>query len=133
MLSLKEAIKFANFCRLGFGARAKVISDHADHVDRAINTRARLLAKIEESTLPDGTMWVREWSRDCDHCEATRMYTIPATLIAYNRKLCSLMDDAEGPVSLWPMTSEEAAEFTPTYRDHILEAFEDGHPHWVRG
>jgi len=79
----------------------------------------------------DGKVWVRAWSRDCDHCTSTSIFQIEASWNAYDDRLNMMYDDAEGPCSLTVISEEQAIEFKPEFRDHILEAHEDGHPYSV--
>lgn len=70
---------------------------------------------------------VRIWQRDCDHCEGDSLQAIPAG----RRFLMELENEvrmgAEGPWSLTVLTVEDVKNFQPCFRDHILEAYEDGH------
>lgn len=100
--------------------------DHAELSDGAINRRDYLLAMMQGNTDENGLCPMREWSRDCDCAEATRLVWIEPTLLAYWQRYNEMQRDAEGPFSLSPVTLEDAAEFQTEFRDRVLEAFENG-------
>ena len=81
----------------------------------------------------DGKVWVRVWGRDCDHCESTSIRLIDANYWALEAVRDVVYDDAEGPCSVHIIREDEAKLFKPSFRDGILEAFENGHPHCVYG
>jgi len=62
------------------------------------------------------------WQRDCDHCEGTSRSLIDATYEAYEAFEDGVYDQAEGPVSITFMTTDEYADFTPSFRDRAAEA-----------
>jgi hypothetical protein len=65
------------------------------------------------------------WSRDCDLCESTSCYRFPTFWHAH-RYFRGALDHAEGPMH-WHQVSRKAYKnFNPTFRDRVLEAFEDG-------
>ena len=66
------------------------------------------------------------WSRDCDMCESDSVRAIPATLRAFNALLDDELSNREGPVSVYPISYDEALKFSPTIRDRVLEAYENG-------
>ena len=105
-----------------------------NHRLQEIKERLYLRQQIRDLTvMVDGQprIHVIEWGRDCDHCESSRLHTLPPSLQAFEQAQESMYDNAEGPCSLHIVSAEEAAEFSPYFRDHILEAFEDGHPYSV--
>jgi hypothetical protein len=75
--------------------------------------------------------WDR-YSRDCDHCAATWCERHPNGWTAY-RSYCDALDYAEGPEHFSRITKAEYLKYKDqhTFRDHILEAHENGHPHSV--
>lgn len=74
----------------------------------------------------DGKVAVYDWGRDCDMCESDRVTWIDATLEAYREFEQRVYDNAEGPVSCYPISPESAAEFEPSFRDRIAEAWDNG-------
>lgn len=70
-------------------------------VDHSINERARIAAQLEANALPDGTVWIHLWERDCDGVEATDSYRIHASLQAYYYEHQRVAEQAEGPFQLW--------------------------------
>lgn len=66
------------------------------------------------------------WQRDCDMAEWTAVVALPAGVAAYEAKLESLNEWADGPFSLQPATKLEADAFEPHHRDRAMEAYEDG-------
>ena len=68
---------------------------------------------------------------DCDHYRVTS-----AGKASNGWKYLKARDDeykwAEGPTSVYRITKKEYDEDETTRRDYVLEAFEDGHQHWVR-
>jgi hypothetical protein len=74
---------------------------------------------------------VEIWERDCDMVEATRLETIDANLLALNRLYERLSRDAEGPFTVGMLTPNEAANWQRTYRDRVLEAWENGRTYSV--
>lgn len=70
---------------------------------------------------------VREWSRDCDMCEATRLSAYPATDAHLRAAHARMERNAEGPWSLEVITLEEAEDTRTGIRDLAMEAFENGH------
>ena len=78
-------------------------------------------------------LFVVVWSRDCDMCEGTSLSSIAATIMSYERFEAEQHENAEGPVSISFATREQAQEFSPTFRDRIGEAWDNGNtsPHCV--
>lgn len=67
---------------------------------------------------------------DCASSDSIRLY--PAHAVRrIEREIDRLYECAEGPVRWHLCEPEKAAGFKSTRRDHALEAFEDGHPHYV--
>lgn len=97
----------------------------------ALKARRKLRKKLAEYQYPDGTVAVYVWGRDCDLCESDSITNIPANLKAYEKFEQDQYDMAEGPTVVHPVSPEEADKFRPSFRDRILEAYEDGHPHHI--
>jgi hypothetical protein len=78
---------------------------------------------------PAGPAWlvpVYIWGRDCDNCESSRITWIEPDLEVFNQLVADVYDSAEGLTAIRVLTPEEAADFTPSFRDRNLEAFENG-------
>lgn len=69
---------------------------------------------------------VYQWQRDCDMCERDSVVAIPAGRRYFAKVERDLYDGAEGPGGIYTITPEDAAEFSPSFRDRVLEAFEEG-------
>lgn len=82
--------------------------------------RVDLKKRIEDMQV-DGKVWVYEWSRDCDHFESDSIRLIPATLTAFLCRTERMMRSAEGPFRCFPISSEEAQEYKPYWRDIAAE------------
>ena len=72
-----------------------------------------------------GRVHVLHWSRDCDLCETTRIFTIKATIEAFEEASDRCADSAEGPWSLRVVSHRFARDFQPSSRDRGLEHFEN--------
>lgn len=102
----------------------------APAMDRQINARARLAARIAECTLEDGSMYVAESGRDCDGVQYQGgAYRIAGTMIAYWNEYHSIVRHADGPVRLEVCEPTDLPESWS--RDLTMEAFEDGHQHVI--
>lgn len=107
--------------------RAKV---ERDLITSAIRTRsvgsdfARRLGK--RAATGRRVILCKAWSRDCDCVESSYMIVLPATRKAYEAKWDNMQRNAEGPFSLHVMCSHDALDFAPSFRDRVLEAFENG-------
>ena len=69
----------------------------------------------------DGKVWVYSWARDCDQFESDHIDLIPATITAFLCRTQRLIDSAEGPFKCFPISSEEAQEYKPYWRDIAAE------------
>ena len=105
-------------------------SIYDDKRDDALVYKARVARKIEENRVGN-ELYVYVWSRDCDMCEGSSRYTIPASVLAYEKFCNDQYECAEGPMRINIMSRTEYDEFEPHFRDLALEAFENGHPHVV--
>tara|TARA_Y100001963_G_scaffold34520_1_gene48093 strand:+ start:173 stop:604 length:432 start_codon:yes stop_codon:yes gene_type:complete len=70
-------------------------------------------------------------STDCDHYRVTSAGKA-SNGWKYLKARDSAYEEAEGPTSVYRITKKEYDEYETTRRDYALEAFEDGHQHWVR-
>ena len=51
---------------------------------------------------------------------------MPPSAIRFERLCDSEYRNAEGPIQIQIISAQDAAEFEPTFRDRIAEAWEDG-------
>jgi hypothetical protein len=81
----------------------------------------------------DGKLHLHVWERDCDMMEVTRRVIIDANITAYRKYAEELAEGAEGPYTVELMSREESDKFTPSERDRIMEAYENGNtsPYFV--
>lgn len=77
------------------------------------------------SKLPGRKIYAIKFSRDCDMCESTRPVCYK-NWFAYQYELLHIGDWAEGPVSIDIVSKGEYEDFTPTTRDRVMEAYENG-------
>lgn len=89
-----------------------------DHLQR----RAKLKARLDELQR-DGMVPVYVWHRDCDQCEGDSVTLVPANVMAYNRFEDRQFRYAEGPMSVYPISFDEYAEFQPYSRDRRAEQY----------
>jgi hypothetical protein len=90
-----------------------------------LEARAELAEQIASNAVGD-SVWVYEWGRDCDMCESSTVYKIPASVMAFLLREKSIYECAEGPTSFRVITPEQAADFQPEFRDRIAEAWDNG-------
>jgi hypothetical protein len=95
-----------------------------DRID-PLALKAQIAAEIARCE-SGGSVAVVVWSRDCDMCEGTELRIIPAHVSSYLRLLDELHQWAEGPFNATIITSIEAEQFQPSFRDRALEAWENG-------
>ena len=87
------------------------------------------LNKFKEEALKDlkehGKFFVLKESTDCDHCTATSCsdYT---DWESCEKDMNESYEWAEGPINYWIISEQEAAEFEPSFRDRVMENFENG-------
>ena len=93
--------------------------------------RAALADNVRKAAV-SGWVGVYVWQMDCDCASWDGLTIMPAhALRQIEKRIDDLYANAEGPVR-WNFTDPyRASDFIPTHRDHALEAFEDGHPHYV--
>ena len=68
---------------------------------------------------------------DCDCSSFSSATTVKANVMAVIKWSNDFESGAEGPQSWWLITPEEADDTPYTSRDLALEAFENGHPHFI--
>lgn len=101
---------------LGLKHAAKAIGNEAlrlrflnlatHQVDNSINERASIAAQLAENALPDGSVWIQCWERDCDGVQMADTYRIKASLLSYYAEYQRIAERAEGPFQVWIRPSE---------------------------
>jgi hypothetical protein len=77
----------------------------------------------------DGQIALIVWQRDCDMCEGTSRYVLPADAKTLDAFIDGIFASAEGPVRYH--IDKPSAYFESEFRDRAFEAYEDGHPHCI--
>ena len=70
-------------------------------------------------------VYMTQFSRDCDNCEATYRHRFPTWFHA-SRYIEEAYADAEGLTVFYEVSRKEYEEFESEFRDRNLEAFENG-------
>ena len=100
--------------------------DYATDAEYEFALEKATISAIIEFYEENGEVNVCIWQRDCDMCEGTSLVNIDATLEAYLELYDEVANNAEGPYNLQIVSKSCAESFEPTFRDRIMEAFEDG-------
>jgi type I site-specific restriction endonuclease len=97
------------------------------YMRRYLKSRIYLLCSFIAHTFPFifKTRYYKFWSRDCDLCESTRVYTFPSKYHADDFE-DEQYEWAEGPQSMEEVSKQEYMEFQPSFRDRVMEAYENG-------
>lgn len=95
-----------------------------------LNERLSLSRRIAALS-SDGLIGISYWGMDCDCSSFSRATTVKANVMAVIKWSNDFESGAEGPQSWCLITPEEAADTPYESRDLALEAFENGHPHYV--
>jgi hypothetical protein len=106
------------------------VGDRGSLVDEsALGSRGRLAEHVA-SVAVDGMVSFNESGMDCDCVRGESSRTIPVSpLRAIEARIDDIYEWAEGPTSVWIDTPENGIESSS--RDLIMEAHENGHPHFV--
>ena len=99
---------------------------------RALRKAARRKARLLVDVITRRPIYLAVSSTDCDHVTvnyATRLDNI----WGLEKFEYDLYESAEGATSYRRITLSEYRQYVPSSRDGILEAYENGHPHSVRG
>ena len=75
-------------------------------------------------------LYIVKTESDCDHTTTITAHKF-ATRIQYKNWIHNVMDNREGRVSIEGCNEEDYNEFENSSRDLALEAFENGHPHYI--
>lgn len=105
----------------------------ADNVYAARGHMERALLEQRIHDLAEhGEVVVVESGRDCDGVEYRgRCHTIQATLDAYIKLDDEIGQWADGPYRLNIVSPSQAESISYSSRDLVMEAYEDGHPHYI--
>jgi len=82
----------------------------------SLQVRADLKNELAELQC-DGMVPVYVWQRDCDGFARSSVELIPATVMAYTKYECSEYRNAEGQITVYPISYEEAIEYEPSFCD----------------
>jgi hypothetical protein len=132
MLTIPEIKEFLSECGHYTVHRAKMrkLFKNVWQASDDLAGRARLSERIH-SVARDGKVGVFVRSTDCDHCTATSLNIIPASVIRAERFERDVYRWAEGATYISYVDPKEEETFEASFRDGIAEAHEDGHPHVV--
>jgi hypothetical protein len=79
-----------------------------------------------------GFIAIVEDGRDCDCVQYTgRVHVVAANKEAIEAQADSIAEWADGPFELRLERPSVASKINPTSRDLAMEAYEDGHPHYI--
>ena len=106
------------------------VGDRGSLKDRStIGDRGRFGAHVDSVTV-GGKVSFNESGMDCDCVRGESSRVIDAApLRAIEARIDDVYAWAEGPTSVWIDTPDDGIESSS--RDLIMEAFENGHPHYV--
>lgn len=100
-------------------------------LNQKITQRGEYARQIEFYRVGD-KVWAQTGGRDCDMCKSTTApFLTEANAFQWERLIDRLWESAEGPVWYWLMSAADAAEASGSFEDLALQAYEDGHPHYV--
>ena len=109
----------------------KAYQDRADWRDKAIQER-RYWRNAEKLYAEDGQVAVVWSGRDCDCVRYDNVvYTIPCDWRSIMDHVQETYSWADGPCSYYLERPSVADKLRYSSRDLALEAFEDGHPHYI--
>ena len=108
---------------------ARTVREIATCVERRYTKNGRTC--VAGPRLP-GYVAVVHGGRDCDGVETNNeVIYCDATLHAVQAEVDRLYQWADGPVWWRIERPSVALKLTPTWRDRVMEAFEDGHPYSI--
>jgi len=124
MLTNKRKRLFKKICR-------NHQADAPHRIHRTLKRRWRVWALIKEFE-HEGKIYHVESGRDCDGVQYSgHIHSCAAHPWAYEALLDRISDSADGPFHLDMIKYEDLHEVEYTSRDLTLEAFENGHPHYL--
>lgn len=106
--------------------------DGFDHFRPHVDERTAIAESIARHA-EGGKVALEVWQMDCDCASWTAYDVHPAHVMLIVQKVDDIYRYAEGPVR-WRIISPSdipSPDERPASRDHVLEAYEDGHPHSV--
>ena len=68
-------------------------------------------------------VYMYQWGRDCDQCESNSVSKVRADLETLQAFEEAVYDNAEGPVRCYPISREDAQDFSPSFRDRRAEQY----------
>ena len=92
---------------------------------READKKAQFEAKLQADIDAHGFFCMELWSRDCDMCESTsvgKYYSVEEL----EKSKEEAWEWAEGPMTWTYISVADAQEFEPSFRDRIMENFENG-------
>tara|TARA_R110000851_G_scaffold186113_1_gene335413 strand:- start:72 stop:494 length:423 start_codon:yes stop_codon:yes gene_type:complete len=115
---------------LTFGAFGRYLTFCDNHkIDQTIATITYKWERFTTACNPFNVYYIVD-SRDCDHCRTITAHKAPN---GYDYLMGRDIDyqDAEGPVSHRVVSRAEFEAHEASFKDYILEAYENGHPYSV--
>lgn len=131
MLNVREIVqkmrRMQGFEFVNSDARRRLSAVHY-----AINSRAALAARIAAVAV-NGRVGVVTSGMDCDCVQYRResIRDVPESIFAAWRAREEDYESADGPMSISYVRPDECEDGHYVSRDRALEAFEDGHAHYV--
>jgi hypothetical protein len=108
-----------------------VLADRVQDAQRARQHRAKFLRDVRELA-ERGKLAIVSGGRDCDCAEwRDAVSIVPATVAAVDAWVESFYSNAEGPQWHYIARPSVARKLKRSSRDLALEAFENGHPHYI--
>jgi hypothetical protein len=126
---IKEFLSYGDYT-VNRAKMRKLFRNNVWQASDGLAGRARLSERIQ-SVAKDGLVGIFVRSTDCDHCTATSLNIIPASVIRAERFERDVHREAEGATYISYVDPKEEETFEASFRDGIAEAYEDGHPHVV--
>jgi hypothetical protein len=104
--------------------------DDTSYIHRVIEKRG-LVAEAIEAHRVDDKVWIITGGRD--HVDLCSWTNAPSLVSIQNAMDTLTRNNEDIECSYWGrvISAEEAADCQPEHRDHIMEAYEDGHPYSV--
>lgn len=106
----------------------RICKDSRD--ESTIGTRSRMMEALQ-SKAENGQVAIYVWQMDCDCSSWSYHDVLPAKVFAIDQYIDQVYANAEGEVRWYFVKPSEVPEKEEPSRDHLLEAFEDGHPHYI--
>ncbi len=104
---------------------AFTLGERRDHLAKTLQGVRRNYEHVLDVLAKDSGIHCIVWQQDCDLYESTAAHRFDS-YDDYTSFVDCLQDNAEGPYSLSIVSKEEYEDFSPSFRDRIMEAFENG-------